>query len=275
MRIIIFGGTTEGNEAALRLYMEGHEVTVSVATETGARALEEYLSRIIKDGNCPGGKTETSAGIKTVVGRRELSELKSLTAAFDICVDATHPFAERITGNLREACDQTGVRYIRLLREKTEPLPAGTQAVWAEGPEEAAEYVRTYIGNEKGNVLLTTGSKELDRYAGIPEKERLFARVLPAVSSIEACLLAGIPQRNIIAAWGPFSQELNRALLRQFDIGMLVTKESGREGGFFDKVQAARTEGCRLVIIKRPPEEGIFFEELIRLVLDTEAETQS
>ncbi len=264
MRIIIFGGTTEGNEAALKLSGMGHEVTVSVATETGARAMQEYFA---------GQKgLETGDGsydrIRTVTGRKELSELKSLVEPFDICVDATHPFAERITGNLKEVCDQTGVEYIRLLRKKTEPLSEGIKADRAESPEEAAEYIKSYILNENGNVLLTTGSKELERYVGSVDKGRLFARVLPAAESIEACLRAGIPQRNIIAAWGPFSQELNLALMNRFDIGMLVTKESGKEGGFYDKAEAARIRGCRLVIIKRPSEEGVLFEELPGIISD-------
>ncbi len=262
MRIILFGGTTEGNEAALRLLEEGHEVVASVATETGARALREYFAG--RKGSETGDGSDN--GIKTVTGRRELPELMSLTEAFDICIDATHPFAERITANLKEACDKTGVRYIRLLRKKTGELPDGIKAEWTERPEEAAECIKSYIDHEGGNVLLTIGSKELERYAGKADRGRLFARVLPAAGSIEACLKVGIPQRNIIAAWGPFSRELNLALMDQLDIGMLVTKESGKEGGFDEKAEAARIRGSRLVIIRRPPEEGVSLEELLRII---------
>ena len=92
--------------------------------------------------------------------------------------------------------------------------------------------------------------------------------MLPAAESIEACLRIGIPQRNIIAAWGPFSRELNLAFMNQFDIGMLVTKESGKEGGFEEKAEAARIRGCRLVIIRRPSEDGVSFEELLRSITD-------
>ena len=52
----------------------------------------------------------------------------------------------------------------------------------------------------------------------------------------------------------------------QLDIGMLVTKESGKEGGFDEKAEAARIRGSRLVIIRRPPEEGVSLEELLRII---------
>ena len=51
---------------------------------------------------------------------------------------------------------------------------------------------------------------------------------------------------------GPFSKELNLAIIRQYGIGALVTKASGGAGGFWDKVEAAREAGCALVVVERP-----------------------
>ncbi len=67
-----------------------------------------------------------------------------------------------------------------------------------------------------GNVLLTTGSKDLDIFARLPDfQKRLYPRVLPALESLERCLTLGYPQKHIIAMQGPFSREMNLATLRE------------------------------------------------------------
>ena len=86
-------------------------------------------------------------------------------------------------------------------------------------------------------------------------RERCYPRVLPSVSSLEACQAAGFPPKQIIAMQGPFSAELNRAVIRQLDISVLVTKESGAAGGFEEKCAAARDTGCRLIVVERPTRE--------------------
>ena len=65
----------------------------------------------------------------------------------------------------------------------------------------------------------------------------------------------GIPLDHIIAMKGPFSKELNCAIIRQFDIKVLVTKASGKSGGFWEKVEAASECGAELIVIRRPVEE--------------------
>ena len=59
----------------------------------------------------------------------------------------------------------------------------------------------------------------------------------------------------IVAGRGPFSLEENRRQIRAFGIGTLVTKDSGRAGGVREKLAAARAEGCRVVVLRRPPAE--------------------
>ena len=79
---------------------------------------------------------------------------------------------------------------------------------------------------------------------------------------IAACEAAHIPHRNIIAMQGPFSLGLNIALMEQFSIRFLVTKDGGAAGGFAEKVQAAQTAGAQLVVLRRPPETGETEDEL-------------
>mgnify|MGYP002243714069 CR=1 FL=1 len=67
---------------------------------------------------------------------------------------------------------------------------------------------------------------------------------------------------------GPFSRELNTAMLRETKAEFLVTKESGAAGGFADKVQAARDTKATCVVIARPTQEtGDSLEEVERMIL--------
>ena len=321
MKVIVFGGTTEGREAIPALLREGCEVTLSVATETGLEALlgglkskaEGYTRGVVYKGEKEAGDTYDAGGVKVLVGRKEEEELKQLLSEYEACIDATHPYAELITKNLKRACEVMGTRYFRLLRrdingktlnipkasvvsagrdqadgientgnradtpadetEATGNLADTAMVVYVKSVREAAELLKK-TGEKKedkdeaygaGNILLTTGSKELSAFSEI-ERERLYVRVLPTGESIAACEKNGIPHRNIIALWGPFLKELNLALLRQFHISYLVTKESGREGGFDEKLAAAKEAGCLLIVIERPKEEGMSLAEILEFL---------
>lgn len=88
-----------------------------------------------------------------------------------------------------------------------------------------------------------TGAKELAAFAGL-DAARLYPRVLPTVAGITACEGVGIPHRNIIAMQGPFTLELNLALMQQFHIRYLVTKDGGSAGGFAEKARCRPMAGC-------------------------------
>lgn len=91
-----------------------------------------------------------------------------------------------------------------------------------------------------GNVLLTTGSKELAAYGVVTDQSRLYARVLSTEESVAQSRALGFEGRRLIAMQGPFSEELNLAMLRQIRARWLVTKASGAAGGFQEKLAAAR-----------------------------------
>ncbi len=63
-----------------------------------------------------------------------------------------------------------------------------------------------------------------------------------------------MPEKHIVLGRGPFSVEANRGVIREFGIGTLVTKDSGVEGGFPAKIDAARMEGCRVIVVQRSEE---------------------
>ena len=78
----------------------------------------------------------------------------------------------------------------------------------------------------------------------------------PTLAGITACEAAGIPHRNILAMQGPFTKELNAALLHQFHIDYMVTKDGGAAGGFAEKAEAAARCGVQLIVLRRPDDEG-------------------
>lgn len=238
MRTVVFSGTTEGRVFSRQLAAMGAEVLVSVATPLGAEEQGEMT------------------GITVCCGRLEPDAMATLLQNADLCVDATHPYAVEATRNIRSACGQAGVEYHRFLRPAS-PLPAGSAVFAAAG--QAAEY----LAKTEGGILLATGAKELAVFAGI-DPNRLFPRVLPTVEGITACEKANIPHRNIIAMQGPFSYAMNAALLQQFHIQFMVTKDGGAAGGFAEKVQAAQDSGVQLVVIRRPEEQGETAEEILR-----------
>ena len=237
MRIVIFSGTTEGRLLSHLLAEKGAAVTVCVATEYGCE----------EQGEAP--------GVTILTGRKTVEEMAELLQGSDLCVDATHPYAVEVTKSVRRACGEAGVLCRRLLRDRS----ADTDALVVDSAEAAAEL----LADREGNILLATGMKELPAFAGI-SPARLYPRVLPTGDSIAACERAGIPHRNVIAMQGPFSRELNEALIRQFHIVYLVTKDGGKAGGFQEKVQAAENTGIELVLIRRPEETGESFDEVVK-----------
>ena len=230
MKAVVFSGTTEGRRFSQKLAAMGAEVTVCVATPLGAEEQGEM------------------AGITVHAGRLLPDAMAALLTGADLCVDATHPYAVDVTRNIRAAAAQAGVEYRRLLRAQS-PLPEGC-AVF-----ETAAQAAAYLAGTAGNVLLATGAKELAVFAAL-DPARLYPRVLPTPEGIAACEAANIPHRNIIAMQGPFSLALNVALMQQFGVRYLVTKDGGAAGGFAEKVQAAARTGAQLVVLRRPPETG-------------------
>lgn len=242
MRILIFGGTTEGRLLAQALSERGVPAAVSVATELGAEELSQLPD------------------ITPLVGRKTQAEMAGLLQGVSRCVDATHPYAVEVSKNIRAACAAAGVPLRRLLRRES-PLPPDSVRVDSAGAAAAL------LAGREGNILLATGAKELPAFAPL-DRSRLFPRVLPAEESLLVCRRAGIPPKNIIAMHGPFSQKLNEALLEQFHIRWLVTKDGGAAGGFPEKAAAAQSAGAALVVIRRPEEDGEDLDAVLDWVLN-------
>lgn len=238
MKVVIFSGTSDGRTLSRALAALGASVTVCVATDYGRE----------EQGEAP--------GITVHSGRLDVEAMAALLQGAALCIDATHPYATEATEHIRTAAALAQVPYKRLLRRES-PIPEGSTVVT--GPEDAVRY----LAGTEGNILLTTGSKTLPLFAALGG-QRLYPRVLPQHDSLTACEAAGIPHRNIVAMQGPFSTELNLALIRQFQIKYLVTKDGGPNGSFAEKAAAAEAGGAALVVLRRPADNGEDFETILQ-----------
>lgn len=242
--VIIFAGTIEGR--TLSEYLSGHRVPVTacVATEYGETLLKE------------------NEFLKVHAGRMDQAEMEAFIRSEEskLVVDATHPYAVEVSKNVSRACAGAGAEYIRLIRESSGL--ASEDAVFVSSVDEAVDYLK----DVEGNILATTGSKELAKYTAIPDYEkRVFARVLSTGDVAVACEKLGFHGRNLICMQGPFSEEMNTAMLKQFGCRYLVTKETGKAGGFEEKIRAAQNAGAKVVLVGRPEEqEGYSYEEVVK-----------
>ncbi|MCR5208764.1 MAG: precorrin-6A reductase [Lachnospiraceae bacterium] len=253
-KIILFAGTSEGRRLSEKLSSYGISHIVSVATDYGKSLLgESHFAKVIE------GRLDEPA-------MEELFINEKIT----VVADATHPYAIEVTANLKKAAERTGVKYLRLAREKLK-IPSGAELFFDN--ESCADHLENAYrsGLLKGNVLITTGSKELSVYACREElRHRLYVRIIPDEKSFEICRNAEIKTDHIIAMQGPFSEELNSAIIREFGIDALVTKESGTAGGFAEKIRAAVNNDIKLCVIARPDEDGIGEDEMFRLLTGIE-----
>ena len=239
-KILIFSGTTEGRELSVMLAEAQIPAVVCVATEYGDIVMPEL------------------EGIKIHKGRMDEGQMTAFMKEenYLAVVDATHPFATAVSENIKTSAEKSGLTYIRLQRntKQTEEQCFLDSAACAEALEQT-----------EGNILLTTGSKELAVFCKNENlRERLYARVLPGKESISLCEQAGIRGKQIIAMQGPFSEEMNIALLHQYQIQYMVTKESGRAGGYFEKISAAKKAGVKVYVIGNPErEKGLTFDDTV------------
>ena len=242
-KIVIFAGTTEGRRLSEILADAGIAHTVCVATEYG-----EIVMRDQTDAEAARAKEQSLVSLHR--GRMDRKQIEEFlrNEGYEIVVDATHPYARVVTENLRGAVAalQTSEKkaqspiYLRLEREISETPEAEDPAVSIRYFESNADCAKA-LENTEGNILLTTGSKELATYCVSGRlHDRLYVRILPGRESLELCMEQGIKGRQILALQGPFSTEMNAAILKQYDIRHMVTKNSGRTGGYQEKLEAAK-----------------------------------
>lgn len=222
MRVLILGGTTEATAIARALAGDGRfSPVLSLAGRTQRPAPPPIPWR--------------SGGFGGAAG------LAACLREFDALIDATHPFAARISANAAEAAALAGVPRVTVLRPAWTPQPGDD---WQGVPSMA--HAAAALGPRARRVFLTVG-QELAAFG--PPHSYLLRSVDPPADAP--------PNATVIAARGPFTEAGDRALMAAHRIEVLVTKNSGGTA-VAGKLAAARSLGLPVVIVDRPaPPTGL------------------
>ncbi|GLW99127.1 cobalt-precorrin-6A reductase [Microtetraspora sp. NBRC 16547] len=222
-RLLILGGTAEARGLAERLVgLPGLHVVSSLA---GRVADPRLPAGEVREGGF-GGPDGLAAWLRE--------------HAIDAVVDATHPFAERMTSSAVTAASETGVPLLVLRRPGWRQGPDDDWC-WAPTLEAAAELLPG-LGER---VFLTTGRRSLAVFAGLDDLWFLARSVDPPAPPM--------PRRtHVVLSRGPYTVPGELALMREHRVEVLVTKDSGGEMTTA-KLAAARELGLPVVVVRRPP----------------------
>ncbi|ETP73710.1 precorrin-6x reductase [Lachnospiraceae bacterium JC7] len=278
------------------------ETDVFVATDYGASLLKKEKHVNVHIGRLDRDQMAELFG-RAVLD----AEAQGKSAGDILVIDATHPYANVVTENIARACEAVGVGCIRVHRpygrlSGREMLERGSsEFAYFDSVKEAAEWLKTVYSSDvksgdtdkgssgyidigsigvkgagkstdkgyggKKNILITTGSKEIQEYTVIPDfSEYCYVRALPTVDVLEKCTKLGFRRDRLILMQGPFGVDMNLAQLRYADAGFLVTKDSGEIGGFPEKCDAAIELGVRVLVIGRPAQAMVPSEDWYQVI---------
>lgn len=221
-RVLILGGTSEGCEIARRL---AHRGDLSVISSLAGRVNEPKI---------PDGQVRIG-GFGGVDGL--ISFLQ--TEKIDAVIDATHPFAARISANAESACTQRGVTLIAFFRA---PWVRQEGDRWHSVSD--VESAAAYVAETAGRVFLAIGRQQIEPFAACRKGSLLIRAITPPEVSLPA-------NTQLILARGPFRVEDELQLLRNHAIDYIVSKNSGGHATYA-KIEAARLLGIPVVMIERP-----------------------
>ncbi|MBC7959133.1 MAG: precorrin-6A reductase [Vallitaleaceae bacterium] len=234
--MLVLGGTSDGVLIAQKLYEAKKAIVLSTATEYGER-----IAGLGYEGEIVHGKMDVEALSAFCVERK-----------IERIVDATHPFAKIVSETAIQVCKALNLHYDRYERPESEILMTEASTgdiLFFDSYEAAGKFVNT----REGNILVTTGSKEIEKLTEVIEnKARIFVRFLPVSEQLLKMEALGFLPNQMMLLQGPFSVEMNKAMLEKIQAKFLITKESGASGKTDEKIEAARSCGVKSIVIRRP-----------------------
>lgn len=229
-RIVILGGTTEARllAADLQRHKPDLSVILSLAGRTAAPVEMPVVTR--------------SGGFGGPEGLADYLRAEGV----DLLIDATHPFANRISHNAALAVKTSGIRMLAL-RRAAWVEQAGDRWMKAASPEAAA----AVLGQLPRTVFLTIGRQEAGAFSAAPQHRYIVRSVDPVEPPLD------VAQADYILARGPFVESQEREFLVAHAIDTIVCKNSGGDATVA-KLLAARSLGIEVVMIERPePPVGV------------------
>ena len=238
-------GTSEGKNILEGLNEFTEDIFISTATAYGAELLKNYRYKIFND------KPLNLIGLIEII---KVHNIKML-------IDASHPYALEITRNAMEACKSCGIQYVRYERPSVvEKFKENKNVIMVDDYDSLCPYLKEV----EGNILNTTGSRNIDKILKFKLKNRIIHRVLPSLKVLEEILNQGVSVEDIVAMKGPVGYELNCGFIKEYKAKAILMKDSGVQGGTEDKIKAAIDNNIQAFIIGRKPMEysEIFYREV-------------
>ncbi|MGL5754411.1 MAG: cobalt-precorrin-6A reductase [Paraclostridium sp.] len=228
--ILVLGGTSDSTRICNLLNEMNKEYIVSVTTQYGA----DLASKVAKN---------------IVIKRMNMEYMINFINEnnIDLIIDSTHPYAIEVSKNAIEVAGILNINYIRYERKSLLEDLDYDKVIKVKNTEEAYKQANK-IGK---NIFLGTGSKTIKEFTDNLKNKNIIARVLPTSEVITMCEEVGLNADNIIAMKGPFSESINKEMYKQYNVDLVITKESGIEGGFLEKVNAAKSLSIPVIVIVR------------------------
>lgn len=222
-RILILGGTSEARQLAGKLAARADlSVTLSLAGRTESPVAQGVPVRSGGFGGAEG----------LAVYLRE--------TGIDLLIDATHPYAARISANAAQAAWQTGIPMLALRRPGWEPVKDDRWTL----VDTVGDGVLA-LGPTPRRVFLAIGRQEAGAFEAAPQHHYLIRSVDPVEPKL------AVPDAAYLLARGPFREANERALLEENRIDVVVSKNSGGEATY-GKIAAARALGIEVILVRRP-----------------------
>ena len=227
-RILILGGTTEARRLAEALSQRPDlEVMLSLAGRTAAPLPQPVPYR--------------TGGFGGAEGLAQYMRAEGI----GLLVDATHPFAARISGNAAMAAGMAAVPAIALRRGSWQPVE-GDRWISVPGVAEAI----AALGAARRRVFLAIGRQEAHQANSAP----MHSYVVRSVDPVDPPL--AVPDAVYIRDLGPFRLQDELHLMRQHAIEVVIAKNSGGSATYA-KIEAARVLGLEVIMIERPADSGL------------------
>ncbi|CAD7050286.1 cobalt-precorrin-6A reductase [Pseudorhizobium endolithicum] len=237
--ILILGGTAEARHLAQRMAGDARYSTeLSLAGRTRTPIAHPVPVRV--------GGFGGAEGLARYLRDERIAML----------IDATHPYAVRISGNAAEAARMAEVPLVALRRPPWQ-LQAGD--LWLDVPG-IAEAVAS-LGSKPRRIFLTLGRQELVPFEAAPQHQYLIRSVDPVEPPLS------VPHAVYLTDRGPFEEASEADLLRKHDIEIIVAKNSGGPASY-GKIAAARSLGITVVLIRRPLLPEVVAVDTVEGVLD-------
>ena len=227
--IWIIGGTKDSRVFLEKFASADKNIVVSTATEYGGKLLEGLPVKVV------------SKRLPLEL-MREFVEKNSIKSIVDI----SHPYAFEVSKNAMKVAEEFSIAYYRFEREEIHIIP-----------DRFSEFqnindLLEYCDKLDGNILVTLGSNNIEHFSKLKNLEKFYFRILPKWDMVKKCEDNGILPKNIIAMQGPFSLNMNKAMIEQLNIKYLVTKKGGDTGGEREKIDACNEKEIEVILLEKP-----------------------